>query len=281
MLVTPSCMKLILSSLMVLSLLNPSLSRAEGTIVGGQLVNSGDIIARRTVGLFMVNANGSGGICTGSILNKGAILTAAHCIKNARAVFVIFSINGITKIVQDAMARQPVQAVGRNYRLATNFRQLPGYSGEQGGADEFSDLALVTFNGGLPAGYEPAHFLNQAEGAKRLTPGAPVTIAGYGITSVNERDNPSANGPRTSGTLRQVTIQFAQFSPEKKNMFLQGRPGKDACSGDSGGPAMVAANGNVYVVGVASRSDCVQMSIYTWVPREKAARAAQFLSAMY
>lgn len=273
-------MKLILSTLMIFSLLNNGLARAEGTIVGGQLVKSGDRIARRTVGLVMVGSDGSAGTCTGAILSKGAILTAAHCVAGAKNIFVVFSINGVMKIVQDAAQTKPFQPNGRNYRFATNFRQLKGYSGQQGGDDEFSDLAVVTFAGGLPMGYETAKFLNQAEGGKLLTAGAPVVVAGYGITSVNERDNPTASGPRSSGTLRQVSLQFDQFSAGKKNMFLEGQ-NRNACSGDSGGPALVSAGGEVYVVGVASRSNCVTSSIYTWVPRERATRVYQIVHGAY
>lgn len=256
-------MKLILSSLMILSFLNSSPVRAEGTIVGGTVVRAGDTIARRTVGLVMIDERGGAGTCTGTIFSKGGILTAAHCVRGAKHIFVIFSTNGLIDIVKEAAQRKPFQPVGRNYRLAKNFRELKGYSGQAGGDDEFSDLAVITFDGGLPNGYEPAYFLNQADGARFLVPGARLILAGYGITR---------RGGNDSGTLRAVPVQFAQFSAQRKNMFVMGQPGRDACNGDSGGPAMVSVSGQVYIVGVASRSDCVSTSIYTWVPRENAAR---------
>lgn len=247
-------------------------------IVGGRLVTASETIARRTVGLYMVKHDGKGGICTGSILHAGAVLTAAHCIHNAKTVVVVFALNQVPKIAQQVLTSQSEGTL--QARVATRFRALPGYSGQTGGEDEFSDLAVVAFSGGLPSGYEPAHFLNQAETAKYLKKGTPVTLAGYGITSVEER-SASISGPKTSGTLRQVQIAFNSFSPNRVQMLLQGPTNRNACSGDSGGPAMIEAEGNVYVIGVASRSDCIQSSIYTWVPREKAITSARFLAAAF
>jgi secreted trypsin-like serine protease len=274
-------MKLILSLMVALTLQTAGLNAAmAGTfspdIVGGRTVAANDTIARRTVALYMLKNDGKGGLCTGSILNGGTILSAAHCVYNVKKVVVIFALNNIGKIAQAALTSE--NGAGGIARVASNFRQLPGYSGQAGGSDEFPDLALITFKGGLPVGYEPAHFLNQAETAKVLRSGAPVTVAGYGITSVEER-NQTISGPNTSGTLRQVTIQFASFSQNKVQMFLKGPTNRNACSGDSGGPAMVTIEGNPYVIGIASRSDCIQNSIYTWVPREKAAESARYAAA--
>lgn len=270
-LATPKHMKLILSMVAILSVLQtPAFAGETGsTIIGGSNVQASSVIARRTVALFMINAKGEGSLCTGSIVNDKTILTAAHCIYGVKGAVVVFGTGGIINTVKRIFAQQQPARIGPNYRIASKIQMVSGYSPDNSNTTEYTDLALVSFDGGLPQGYEAAQFLNQANTLKSLQAGSPVVLAGYGITSKEERDSKSKTGPDTSGTLRQVTVAMNQLGPRKINLVFQGQINKDACSGDSGGPAMVAVNNQVYVIGVASRSDCVTSSIYTWVPREK------------
>jgi secreted trypsin-like serine protease len=251
-------------------------------IVGGTTVGVNETIAKRTVGLFFILHDGSNGICSGSILDNTRILTAAHCVQNVDAGVVVFSNNNMINLVINA-SQNGVDAVPQ-LRLMTGIKQEPGYSGQEGGNDEFNDLAVVTFEGGLPAGYEPAKFLPKASALQVLRRNAAITLAGYGITSAPAEEQapvpgasptpaptPDPSAPPVddgSGTLRQVTVGFGLFSPNQIDMYVGGLTGHDACSGDSGGPSMITVGGEVYVVGVASRSDCVQMSIYTFVNQE-------------
>jgi secreted trypsin-like serine protease len=158
--------------------------------------------------------------------------------------------------------------------MMTSAIAQPGYSGQAGGNAEFNDLAVVTFSGGLSAGYEPAHFLAKADALNALSKNAVVTLAGYGITSAPVATPNPSNPDQGSGTLRQVSVNFQSLSSQQIDIYVAGTRGHDACSGDSGGPAMIQLSGETYVVGVASRSDCRSTSIYTLVDRENVAGAA-------
>jgi len=263
-------------------------------IVGGSNVDPSNVIAKRTVGLFFISTEADGstgnGVCSGSILDDTRILTAAHCVVGYKQGVVVFSTDNLLDLVKKAVGSS-VAAVPE-LRMMTGVKQEPGFpGGEVSGAGEFNDLAVITFAGGLPQGYEPAKFLAKADALQALKKGASVTLAGYGITSAPVQQpakqaadptkrpppaNPASptNPPPASdddqgvGTLREVTVRAASFSQNSIDLFVLGAKNHDACSGDSGGPSMVSVGGEVYVVGVASRSDCTKTSIYTFVNDE-------------
>jgi secreted trypsin-like serine protease len=247
-------------------------------VVGGDLVSTTDVIAKRTVGLFFIDTDGSDGLCSGSILDSSHILTAAHCVQNFKQGVVVFSTTNMINLVI-AASQQGVSAVPE-LRLMTGVKAEPGYSGQQGGGDEFNDLAVVTFMGGLPAGYEPAKFLSKASALSVLQNGAVMKLAGYGITAPPPPPAPAGAPAPTpppagtpvvddgSGTLRSVSTQFYEFAPLQIDMYLVGAAGHDICEGDSGGPAMINVGGEMFVVGVLSRGDCSQVAIYTFVNQD-------------
>ncbi len=232
-------------------------------IIGGTSVAAGTTIAKRTVGLYFIQKDGRQGLCTGSLLDDSHVLTAAHCIDGFKQGLVIFSATHMLDIVEKAATKG--MAAAPEARLVTSAVAQPGYDGQAGGDAEFNDVAILTFKGGMVEGYEPAKFLSKTDALNLLKKNVTVTLAGYGITSRPTQSPDPSDPDQGSGTLRQVNLKFNSMSPKNLNVFVQGRPGHDACSGDSGGPAMIKVSGETYVIGVASRSDCVQMSIYTLV----------------
>ena len=240
-------------------------------IIGGSNVSSSATIAKRTVALFFIETNGNQGLCTGSILDNSRILTAAHCVSGFKQGLVVFSTANIIDLVSQA-AKNGLASVPE-VRLMSSAIAQPGYDGQLGGNAEFNDLAIVTFTGGLAAGYEPAHFMTKSTLMSVMTKNAPVTLAGYGITSAPTNTPNPADPDQGSGTLRQVAVGVLGLSPKQIDVYVGGRTGHDACSGDSGGPAMMQANGDWFVIGVASRSDCQTMSIYTLVNQEAVSAA--------
>ena len=231
-------------------------------IVGGNTVSANSAIGRRTVGLFFIQKDNKQSLCTGSILDSSHILTAAHCIQNLKQAMVLFSPNMI-QVIQNVSANGIAKTP--EARVVTNAKEQPGYNGQAGGDSEFNDLAILTFAGGLVAGYEAAHFLSKADALNVLASHTPVVLAGYGVTTPPSVAATAADPNKGSGTLRQVAVSFDSMSPHQIDIFVAGPEGHDACSGDSGGPAMVQVNGETFVIGVASRSDCMATSIYTFV----------------
>lgn len=216
-------------------------------IVGGTLVNEDrDGFAKTVVALYDVS---SGALCTGSIISQNMVLTAAHCIpSNANNLFLIFGAD--------------VRSSARQIRRANAAVVHPLWSSRHNEIKNTGDIAMVRFDGGLPAGFHAAQVLSDA---RVLTVGKPVLLAGYGITNASTQAG--------AGVLRKVavTIEDPQFSVTEVSLKQNSR---GACHGDSGGPAYVVVNGQPLLFGVTSRGNndpfdsCLVGSVYTSIPAQ-------------
>jgi hypothetical protein len=272
----------------------PGLDHPE--IIGGTLIGTAPT-GQRTVGLyFNVIENGQKGaaVCSGSILDSGRILTAAHCVQNFQSGYIVFSTNQMFSLLKQASTSGVSSTNGLVVKM-TGATAMPGFPGmaNSNNGNEFVDLAIITFAGGLPAGYEAAKFLPKATVLAALDQSKLVTLAGYGMTSAPPAQAPAvaisthaARKPKTPtgtgtgsgatasgfpagvGILRQVAVNFSSFSPQQIDLELVGKRNHIACEGDSGGPATISYQGETYVIGVDSRGDCSANAIYTLVDQE-------------
>ncbi len=78
----------------------------------------------------------------------------------------------------------------------------------------------------------------------------------------------SSGFPTGVGILHQVKVHTVGVLPQQIDIDVGGITGHNACEGDSGGPAMISVNGDVFVIGVDSRGDCRTSSLYTLVYQE-------------
>lgn len=236
------------------------LGTKSASIIGGVQVAKEDAIAQSTVAIVVIAKNQQDQdvqfICTGSLLEKNIILTAAHCLPNSdlkEAHMLVAFQTDLKKLTQADI--YPV----------IDFAIHPSY----GKVDEMGrgarDIALIKILGEAPKGYVPAKFLEDESILKR---GTVVTLAGYGL---NKTDGVNTE---SDDTLRKTDVLvYDEFGPTE--LVLDQTQGKGACHGDSGGPALVEVAGVQYVWGVTSRGigqngvdDCSLVSIYTKVKAE-------------
>lgn len=230
--------------LLVLSTILTFSTEASALIIGGSLVNANDPIAASTVGLMIRTQEGTGG-CTGSIIAKNLILTAAHCVvdKQKRVLPA-----GNFQIVFGTNMQLPAPTI-----TAWGVAVHGNYNGLNG-IDKY-DVALIAFDGELPNGYRPAKLIRQEDEPEI---GEIVTLAGFGVTN--------GFNDTGSGTLRKADVRVLDFLGETEVMMDQ-RYGKGACRGDSGGPAFIKRGSEYHVFGVTSRGAqlCNDTGIYTSV----------------
>ena len=203
-------------------------------IIGGVTVAANDPVASSTVMIYG-KENGSGFICSGSILANDVVLTAAHCLGqsgNAQLVVVFRT---------DINGQGPVIQVTRQVR-PSDYQRNAATS-----PTDWDDLGMIQLASPIPAGYAPATILPNASA---LQNGANVLLAGYGINVPTPPTNPNDDGG--AGVLRKVQQNILQSSYGQTEVLVNLR-GKGACHGDSGGPAFVQNNGKLYLFGVTSR----------------------------
>lgn len=225
-------------------LLLPAIANAERipfnapgfhTIIGGTDVVAGDPIATTTV-LVVAQEDGGQSICSGTIIEKDIVLTAAHCIgiSGLAKVVVVFrtSIQGQGPVVQVVERRRPTDFLDR---------------ARTGSPSDWHDIAVLRLASPIPAGYQVAKFVPSQS---MIRDGATITLAGYGM-SVPVSPGPGV--PSGSGTLRKVDQTIIQAAYGKTETLVSLAGGKGACKGDSGGPAYIKQGNQYYVFGVASR----------------------------
>lgn len=188
-------------------------------VVGGR---EGGPLAGATV--MVLNARG--GVCTGIVLSRRAILTAAHCADSRVDLRIHWREGGEPVLVEPAaIALHPEF----NAKSVTNRQRS-------------IDLALVKLSAPLPARFSPATLVDG--GLPRA--GSPVTLSGYGVAREGEA--------KTTGTYRSAALATVEpYGPGKILLWASDpatggkRPGAGACQGDSGGPIVAGSDGVVAV----------------------------------
>jgi secreted trypsin-like serine protease len=199
-------------------------------IVGGSIVSAN---AKGPERVSTVGLNG----CTGTIVARDLILTAAHCYRPAvQGGYVLFGTNF------SGSERQVLRIAS----AAVN----PDYTGTH------NDIAMLKLASEIPTGYTPVKLLPSSSTLQR---GEAVRQAGYG----------SNNQPNSFGTLRTVDTLVVNVMSRGSIHVENGSTA--ACSGDSGGPLYAVRNGQWYTSGIASTAfvdsdkKCVGGNYYTSV----------------
>ena len=220
---------------------NETTSAAEAEIVGGRTTT-----ANPAIGAFV---DASGPFCTGTLVTKRVIVTAAHCFEDARADRMVFAIG--------PNANKP-QAILKVAQLA----QHPQYDGQA----IRNDIAVAVL--AEDATVAPIPVNEEAFDASWV--GKSLAFVGYGVTS-------GWTGAG-AGVKRVVSMPITQVNATQ---FAYGDRTRNTCFGDSGGPALVdRGNGKLTVAGVTSFGDssCTAFGVDTRVDAFKAF-LAPFLSA--
>jgi secreted trypsin-like serine protease len=155
-----------------------------------------------------------GNFCTGTLIAKDLVLTAAHCVPSGNDY----------KLVQFDAQRQP------QLRDTARIERHPQFS--QGAFDNHratADVALVKL--AAPAQSNATGIL--FSGAFAVAAGDRFSVAGYGLT---ERGNGKTGGTLRAANLvatgRPGNLQIRLVDPAANGT----RAGLGACTGDSGGP---------------------------------------------
>jgi hypothetical protein len=160
-----------------------------------------------------------GASCTGVVLTRDLLLTAAHCVQPVGDYAVVVFQVGAPKIVPAARIVLHPRFDPEQFRTR---RPTP-------------DLALVKISEALPASFRPAR-LAQEKAPPRA--GDRFTLAGYGMT--REGDGKSA-GKAHSLTLPSIGNTIDATGVIMVRLAAGGGQAAGACTGDSGGPVFRGA----------------------------------------
>jgi secreted trypsin-like serine protease len=195
------------------------------------LVGGATIVRRTGAGAHIVMIVGTrGNVCTGTALARNLVLTAGHCVAPAATYRVL---------------TPEVQPPGIAIRsIAVHPRYSPK---DYASGRVTADVALIKLEAPLPADVVPATLAPSIA----VKPGDRFVIAGFGITAAGS--DKGIGEPRAAAlvaTGRPGNLQIRLVDPATRG----GRLGLGACTGDSGGPALVERGGVYSVIGVVSWS---------------------------
>lgn len=214
---------------------------ASAHIIAGGEVSAEDPLAARVVGF--VDEDGES-YCTGILLKKNIVLTAAHCIFMHENISIFFGVNH----------RRAQKILLEDVIYMDQFMKTSAVV--EGEEAPLWDLALIKLAEEAPKGFVASDILESSRGYKKdLT----MLAMGYGL-------NQSESVPAGAGLLRRGKVQFdkiensLEFSTQPQNTL-------SACNGDSGGPLFVKENQQWKVAGILSRgrheTNCLEGNIYT------------------
>lgn len=213
------------SSLVLVLSLAASAAADPAPVVGGSSVPHGkwpDVVA----------VLGRDAACTGTLIAPDVVLTAGHCIE----------INPVEVIVDTIDFGNP----GGDTIKVKSARAYPDW-------EHSYDVGVVILDHvARPA---PRAIAAACTQTAHLTDGAKVQVVGFGLTT--------RAGTGFNTKLHQAAIPVADASCSDPSScetsvmpggeFIAGGDGKDACFGDSGGPAFIDSSDGLVVAGVVSR----------------------------
>ncbi|MGZ3808649.1 MAG: S1 family peptidase [Bacteriovorax sp.] len=261
---------------------NTQMNLKNSSIMNGADVLMGDAIASSIVGVYNIKDKS---LCTGSLIASNIVLTAAHCApERASDIKIVF-----TNDIDDTMNSHEQDILQELILSATDFKVGPTWDPKNESIEiDTGDIALIKFRGKIPEGHRPATFLADVSALKI---GTMVTVAGFGVNVVNSKKvdpkkyknldeaieygevvcDENNRGEKINcleidtdgdGILRTTMAPIS--SVDKTEIRLDERKA-GTCNGDSGGPAYIRQNGELYLFGVTSRGNalCNEIGVYT------------------
>lgn len=197
-------------------------------IVGGRDTTKDHIASKYVVMIF---DNATQKYCTGALLRKDIVITAAHCLVSKPEKLTLAF--GLKPMAGDYVMRSVAKVLVHE-----------GFS--KGNLRDRNDLALLQIKGEAPAGYQSL-LLPEADFVVRPNQG--FTAVGYGRTT-GRKASPTEN--QGSGHLRHVDLIINSLSENENQYYVDQTGYRGICNGDSGGPGLMRWNGRDYVVGIVS-----------------------------
>jgi secreted trypsin-like serine protease len=205
-------------------------SYSDMKITGGTEARAEDDVSLSTVAVVYNRAwyEASNKTCTGTLIGKRVVITAAHCFSYGKDCEVIFGLK----------VKDPAIKLIKGRCAAHERYQTDGI-----------DIAMIYLDEDAPQGYRPVPYLKEKDS---LSVGQDIIFAGYGRTDGRSLIDDRGTLRHTKQKIFRIDDVSATFEYRNGESSLPG----GQCSGDSGGPTYIRdASGQLVLAGVVIGGD--------------------------
>ncbi len=167
--------------------------------------------------------------CTGTVIDRSTVLTAAHCVASPESVSIY----------------HPDDDGKGSFLPTSDVAVHPGFRPDAARRGALSiDLALVRLAEPLPTHFRPVSLSDKL----RLEIGQKLSIAGFGVADETV--------PRTGGVLREGTVEVSGSTPPFLVRLSDPRSeGLGGCTGDSGAPIFAPGEPGIVAVAIWAKGE--------------------------
>jgi trypsin len=224
----------------------------ESPILGGTAASPGQFPSTVVIQV-------GGGLCTGTLITKDWVMTAAHCV--SPSVLQLPNQQAVTNSVRVHFNTVNLSTSSGTVATASDTIPNPGFSINNLGS---SDVGLIK----LASPVTNVQTVPVNLDAKNAPIGIQVTMVGYGATA---QGGGGSIGVEMTVAQKSISCSSVGAGSDSELLCFNQVSGKGKCEGDSGGPSFAMIGGHQVQVGITSFGDqnCAQFGADTRTDAEK------------